>query len=169
MSFFLLQLSNSFLRILAAPNKAVFSNSPILIVTPSFSSHASNLLLTTPSAPTTTGTTYYYYYNYYYYFYYYDMMMMMMMMITFAIIIIIIGAKRTLEESLNNNCRLKLLPNFSEPKSSCLSRNLTIVPLAPIRQNQIVVESFQISTLSRINQQLMKLKRPYFWSRKSGH
>ena len=56
-SFLLLQLSNSFLRILAVPNKAVFCNSPVLIVTPSFSSHASNLLLTTPSAPTTTGTT----------------------------------------------------------------------------------------------------------------
>ena len=53
----LLQLSNSFLRILAVPNKAVFCNSPVLIVTPSFSSHASYLLLTTPSAPTTTGTT----------------------------------------------------------------------------------------------------------------
>ena len=56
-SFLLLQLSNSFLRILAVPNKAVFCKSPVLIVTPSFSSHASNLLLTTPSAPTTTGTT----------------------------------------------------------------------------------------------------------------
>lgn len=56
-SFLLLQLSNSFLRILAVPNKAVFCNSPILLVTPSFSSHASNLLLTTASAPTTTGTT----------------------------------------------------------------------------------------------------------------
>ena len=56
-SFLLLQLSNSFLRILAVPNKAVFCNSPVLIVTPSFSSHASNFLLTTPSAPTTTGTT----------------------------------------------------------------------------------------------------------------
>ena len=56
-SFLLLQLSNSFLRILAVPNKAVFCNSPVLIVTPSFSSQASNLLLTTPSAPTTTGTT----------------------------------------------------------------------------------------------------------------
>ena len=56
-NFLLLQLSNSFLRILAVPNKAVFSNSPVLIVTPSFSSHASYLLLTTPSAPTTTGTT----------------------------------------------------------------------------------------------------------------
>ena len=56
-SFLLLQLSNSFLRILAVPNKAVFCNSPVLIVTASFSSHASNLLLTTPSAPTTTGTT----------------------------------------------------------------------------------------------------------------
>ena len=41
-SFLLLQLSNSFLRILDVPNKAVFS-SPVLIVTPSFSSHASNL------------------------------------------------------------------------------------------------------------------------------
>ena len=33
-SFLLLQLSNSFLRILAVPNKAVFCNSPVLIVTP---------------------------------------------------------------------------------------------------------------------------------------
>ena len=56
-SFLLLQLSNCFLRILAVPNKAVFCNSPVLIVTPSFSSHVSNLLLTTPNAPTTTGTT----------------------------------------------------------------------------------------------------------------
>ena len=56
-SFLLLQLSNSFLRILAVPNKAVFCNSPILIITASFSSHASNLLLTTRSAPTTTETT----------------------------------------------------------------------------------------------------------------
>ena len=40
-----LKLSNSLLRILAVPNKAVFCNSPVLIVTPSFSSHASNLLL----------------------------------------------------------------------------------------------------------------------------
>ena len=56
-SFLLLQLSNSFHRILAVPNRAVFCNSPVLIVTPSFSSHASNLLLTTPSAPTTTRTT----------------------------------------------------------------------------------------------------------------
>ena len=56
-SFLFLQLSNSFLRILAVPNKAVFSNSPVLMVTCSFSSHASNLLLTSPSAPTTTCTT----------------------------------------------------------------------------------------------------------------
>ena len=56
-SFLLPQLSNSFLRILAVPNKAIFCNSPILMVTRSFSSHASNLLLTTPSAPTDTGTT----------------------------------------------------------------------------------------------------------------
>ena len=34
-SFLLLQLSNSFLRILAVPNKAVFCNSPILMVIPS--------------------------------------------------------------------------------------------------------------------------------------
>ena len=33
-SFLLLQLSNSFLRILAVPNKAVFCNSPVLMVTP---------------------------------------------------------------------------------------------------------------------------------------
>ena len=38
--------SNSFIRILAVPNNAVFCNSPVLIVTTSFSSHASNLLLT---------------------------------------------------------------------------------------------------------------------------
>ena len=56
-SFLLLQNSNSFLRILAVPNKAVFCNSPVLMVTPSFSSHASNLLLTTPIAPMTTSTT----------------------------------------------------------------------------------------------------------------
>ena len=47
-SFLLLQLSSSFLRILAVPNKVVFCNSPVLIVTPSFSSHASNRLLATP-------------------------------------------------------------------------------------------------------------------------
>ena len=56
-SYLLLQLSNSFLRILAMPNKAVFCNKPVLMVTPSFWSHASNLLLTTRSAPTTTVTT----------------------------------------------------------------------------------------------------------------
>ena len=56
-SFLLLQVSYSFLRILAVPNKAVFCNNPVLIVTPSFSSYVSYLLLTTPSAPTTTGTT----------------------------------------------------------------------------------------------------------------
>ena len=56
-SFLLLQLSNSFFRILAVPNKAVFCNSPVLMVIPSLSSHASNLLLITPSARTTTGTT----------------------------------------------------------------------------------------------------------------
>ena len=50
-SFLLLQLSNSFLRILVVPKKAVFCNNLVLIVTPSFSSHASNLLFTTPSAP----------------------------------------------------------------------------------------------------------------------
>ena len=57
MSFLLLQLSNSFLRILAVPNNAVFCNNSVLIVTARFSSHASNLLLTTLSALTTTGTT----------------------------------------------------------------------------------------------------------------
>ena len=46
--------SFNILRILAVPNKAVFCNSPVLIVTPSFSSHSSNLLLTTPCVPTTT-------------------------------------------------------------------------------------------------------------------
>ena len=53
-------------------------------------------------------------------------------------------------------------------KSSCLTGNLTIVPLAPFRLNQTVIESLQISTPSSINRQLMKLKSPVFWSRKSG-
>ena len=56
-SFLLLQLSNSFLRILAMPNKAVFCNNSILMVILSFSSHASNLLLTSLSAPTTSTTS----------------------------------------------------------------------------------------------------------------
>ena len=45
-SFLHLQLSNTFLiRIFAVPNKAVFCNSPILMVILSFSSHASNLII----------------------------------------------------------------------------------------------------------------------------
>ena len=52
------QLPYNLFRILAVLNQPVFCNNPVLIVTPSFSSHASNLLLTTPSAPTTTGTTF---------------------------------------------------------------------------------------------------------------
>ena len=56
-SFLLLCLSNTFLRILAVPNNAVFCSNPALMVIPSLSSHVSNLLLTAPRAPTTTGTT----------------------------------------------------------------------------------------------------------------
>ena len=51
----LLQLSGTFLKILAVPNKAVFCSKPVLI--PSLSSNVSNLLLTKPGVPTTTGTT----------------------------------------------------------------------------------------------------------------
>ena len=40
------QLSNTFLKILAVPNKAVFCSKPILMVIPSLSSNVSNLLLT---------------------------------------------------------------------------------------------------------------------------
>ena len=46
------------LRILAVPNKADFCNSTVLMITPSFLSHASNLLLL-------------YYYDYYYYYHHY--------------------------------------------------------------------------------------------------
>ena len=70
-SFLLLHLSKSFLRILAVPNKAVFCNSPVLIVTPSLSSHASNLFAYYYECPNDSGT-YYYYYHYYYYYYYYN-------------------------------------------------------------------------------------------------
>ena len=72
--------------------------------------------------------------------------------IIIIVIIIIINVN-----IITNDCRLKLLSNFRDSKSSCLSPNLTIVALAPFRLNQIVVESLQISTPSRMNQQLMKL------------
>ena len=52
-----LLLSNTFLKILAAPNKAVFCSKPVLMVIRRLSSHVSSLLLTAPSAPTTTCTT----------------------------------------------------------------------------------------------------------------
>ena len=48
---------NTFLRILAVPNKIVFYNNLILMVIPYFPNLSSNILLTTPSAPTTTGAT----------------------------------------------------------------------------------------------------------------
>lgn len=55
--FFLLQHSTILLRILAAPNKAVFCNSDVLVVFLSFSSHGPNILLTAFRVPTITGTT----------------------------------------------------------------------------------------------------------------
>ena len=56
-SFLLLHLSNTFLKVLAAPNKALFCRNPVLMVIPSLSSHVSNLLFTAPSVPTTTCIT----------------------------------------------------------------------------------------------------------------
>ena len=50
-------MANTFLKILAVPNKAVFCSNPVLTVIPSLSSHVCNRLLTAPSAPTTTSTT----------------------------------------------------------------------------------------------------------------
>lgn len=43
LGFLLLQLSNTFFRVLAVPNKAVFCNNPLLMANPSFASHASTL------------------------------------------------------------------------------------------------------------------------------
>ena len=53
----LLHISNTFLNILAIPNKVVFCITPPLSGIPSFSIHLSNPLVTLPRAPITTGTT----------------------------------------------------------------------------------------------------------------
>ena len=53
----LLHISNTFLNILAVPNKAVFCITPTLSGIPNFSIHLSNPLVTLPRAPITTGTT----------------------------------------------------------------------------------------------------------------
>ena len=52
-----LHISNTFLNILAVPNKAVFCITPALNGIPSFPIHLSNPLVTLPRAPITTGTT----------------------------------------------------------------------------------------------------------------
>ena len=51
-----LYISNTFLSILAVPNKAVFCITPTLHVIPSFPIHLSNSAETLPRAPITTGT-----------------------------------------------------------------------------------------------------------------
>ena len=51
-----LYISNTFLSILAVPNKAVFCITPTLHVIPSFPIHLSNSAETLPMAPITTGT-----------------------------------------------------------------------------------------------------------------
>ena len=51
-----LHISNTFLSILAIPNKAVFCITPTLHVLPSFPIHLSNFAETLPRAPFTTGT-----------------------------------------------------------------------------------------------------------------
>ena len=51
-----LYISNTFLSILAVPNKAVFCIIPTLHVIPSFPIHLSNSVETLPRAPITTGT-----------------------------------------------------------------------------------------------------------------
>ena len=51
-----LHISNTFLSILAVPNKAVFCITPTLHVIPSFPIHLSNSVETLPRAPITTGT-----------------------------------------------------------------------------------------------------------------
>ena len=53
----LLHISNTFLNILAVPNKAVFCITPTLSGILSFSIHLSNPLVTLLRAPITTGTT----------------------------------------------------------------------------------------------------------------
>ena len=52
----LVQLSNTFLKILAVPKKSCFLQQTRMVI-PSLSIHVSNLLLTAPSAVTTTGIT----------------------------------------------------------------------------------------------------------------
>ena len=51
----LLHISNTFLNILAVPNKATFCITPTWSGIPSFSIHLSNPLVTLPRAPITTG------------------------------------------------------------------------------------------------------------------
>ena len=51
-----LYISNTFLSILAVPNKAVFCITPTLYVMPSFPIHLSNSVETLPMALITTGT-----------------------------------------------------------------------------------------------------------------
>ena len=51
-----LYISNTYLSILAVPNKAVFCITPTLHVMPSFPIHLSNSAETLPRAPITTGT-----------------------------------------------------------------------------------------------------------------
>ena len=51
-----LYISNTFLSILAVPNKAVFCITPTLYVIPSFPIHLSKSVETLPRAPITTGT-----------------------------------------------------------------------------------------------------------------
>ena len=53
----LLQVSNTFLNILAVPNNAVFWTCPVLKSIPIFSIHLSNSFDTAPNAPITTGMT----------------------------------------------------------------------------------------------------------------
>ena len=53
----LLQVSNTFLTILAVPNNAVFCTCPVLKLIPIFSIHLSNSFDAAPSVPITTGTT----------------------------------------------------------------------------------------------------------------
>ena len=52
-----LQVSYTFLNVLAVPNNAVFSTRPTLKSVPNFSIHLSNSFDTAPSAPMITGMT----------------------------------------------------------------------------------------------------------------
>ena len=51
-----LYISNTFLSILAVPNKAIFCITPTLHFVPSFPTHLSNSAETLPRAPITSGT-----------------------------------------------------------------------------------------------------------------